>query len=294
MRVLIAGSSGFIGSALKEALIKDGHEVVSLVRREPSVNEVRWQPELGYVDCKAIGSIDAAINLAGETIFGRWTPKKKLQILNSRIQSTRTLAVALSAMSARPAVFVSASGVNYYGDRGDEELSESSGIGNGFLAEVCGQWEAAANPAVDAGIRVVTPRMGVVLSGSGGSLKKMLLPFRMGLGARFGSGKHFMSWITLHDSVAAYRFAMSHLSLSGPVNFTTPNSVRNRDFTAMLASVLKRPAILSIPRFALRAAFGDAADELLLSSVRVKSSRLTAAGFTFQYPELGAALRSEV
>ncbi len=294
MRVLIGGASGFIGTSLKRALEESGHSVVSLVRREPQPNEVRWQPATGYIDSENLGQIDAAVNLAGEGIFGRWTPAKKSRILKSRVDSTRTLATALAELNPLPQVFVSASGANYYGDRGDEELTEESGVGTGFLAEVCAEWEAAAKPAADAGIRVIKPRMGIVLGGDGGSLEKMLLPFRLGLGAKIGNGQQYMSWIAVDDAIAAYKFVIAHETPSGPVNFTSPNPVTNRVFTATLAKVLRRPAFVSIPAFALRAILGEAADELLLSSVRVTSSKLEPAGFEFGYPHLEAALHKVI
>jgi len=294
MRVLIGGASGFIGTSLKRALEESGHSVVSLVRREPQPNEVRWQPATGFIDTENIGTIDAAVNLAGEGIFGRWTPAKKSRILKSRVDSTQTLATALATLNPRPKSFISASGANYYGDRADEELSEANGVGTGFLAEVCEEWEAAARPAADAGIRVVSPRMGIVLGGDGGSLEKMLLPFRLGLGAKLGTGRQYMSWIAVADAIAAYSFVIAHETLSGPVNFTSPNPVTNSVFTATLARVLKRPAFFSIPAFALRAVLGEAADELLLSSVRVTSSKLETVGFKFSYPHLEAALRQVI
>jgi uncharacterized protein (TIGR01777 family) len=289
MRILIAGASGFIGTALRKALEADGHSCVVLVRREPQQNEARWQPAAGFIDTENVGPIDAAINLSGEGIFGRWTSTKKSGILGSRVDSTRTLATAIAAFNPLPTVFVSASGANYYGDRGDEELSEESGIGKGFLAEVCAQWESATQPAADAGIRVVNPRMGIVL-GNGASLKKMLTPFRLGLGARLGNGSQYMSWIAVDDAISAYKCVLEN-NISGPVNFTSPNPVRNSEFTKVLARVLKRPAFLAVPAFVLRAILGEAADELLLSSVRVTRSRLEETGFKFAYPNLEEALR---
>lgn len=291
MRILIAGASGFIGTTLSKALAADGHEVIALVRREPMENEVRWEPSSGSIDAEKLGDVDAAINLSGEGIFGRWTDAKKSRILNSRVKSTRTLATALGSLNSLPSVFISASGANYYGDRGDEELSEESGVGTGFLAEVCREWEAATAPAAEVGIRVVTPRMGIVLSGKSGPLKIMSLPFRYGLGAKLGNGKQYMSWIAIDDAISAYKFVLAQDSISGSVNFTSPNPERNSEFTSVLAKVMMRPSFLFVPAFALRAVLGEAAEELLLSSVRVTSSRLEAAGFRFGYPNLEAALR---
>lgn len=291
MKVLIAGASGFIGKALASSLVSSGHEVVRLVRREAGQGEIRWRPDDGFVDSAGLDGIDAAVNLAGENIFGRWTKTKKTTILQSRLTATRTLAASLAELKPSPEVLVSMSGVNYYGDRGDEELEEGSGKGMGFLADVCAEWEGATAAAGNAGIRVVNPRMGIVLGRDGGALQKMLLPFKLGIGGKIGSGEQYMSWIAADDAIGAIEFALVTRDLSGPVNFASPYPVRNKDFTRVLANVLNRPAFFTVPAFALRMVMGEAADELLLSSTRVSKSKLSIAGFRFAYPRLEAALR---
>ncbi|MGI8923488.1 MAG: TIGR01777 family oxidoreductase [Fimbriimonadales bacterium] len=291
MKVVMSGASGLIGAALAEALASDGHEVVPLVRRQAGPGEARWDPENGYVDLEGVRGVHAAVHLAGENVVGRWTAAKKQRILRSRQQGTRTLAEALTGLDPRPRVLLSASGVNYYGDRGDEVLTEKSAPGEGFLAGVCREWEAATAPATSAGIRVANLRLGVVLSGKGGAIAKMRLPFGLGLGGRIGSGRQWMSWIALDDAVAAFRHALSADTLSGPVNTTSPNPVTNAEFTRTLARALRRPTFLAVPAFALRIAFGQMADESLLSSVRAVPLSLLESGFQFRYPSLDAALR---
>ncbi len=290
VKVAMSGASGLIGAALAEALASDRHEVVPLVRREAGRGEARWDPEHGAVDLEGIRGVDAAVHLAGENVVGRWTAAKKQRILRSRQQGTRTLAEALAALDPTPRVLLSASGISYYGDRGDEVQTEDSAPGVGFLVDVCRAWEAATEPAARAGIRVVNLRLGVVLSGKGGALAKMRLPFMMGLGGRIGSGRQWMSWIALDDAVAAFRHALATDSLSGPVNATSPNPVTNAEFTRTLARALRRPASLAVPAFALRLAFGQMADESLLSSVRAVPLRLQESGFQFRYDSLDAAL----
>ena len=292
VRVLISGASGFLGTALTSALVDNGHEVVKLVRREPGKGEVLWRPAEGFIDTQHLQRIDAAVNLAGENIFGRWNDNKKAKILVSRRDATQTIAKCLATFRPLPKVLVSMSGVNYYGDRGGEELDESSSKGKGFLADVCEIWEASAQPARDAGVRVVHPRMAVVLDKEGGALQKMLLPFKLGLGGKFGNGNQYMSWIALHDAIAAIVFALSNEKLAGPVNFSSPNPVPNKDFASTLARTLHRPAFATVPAFALRAVLGrQAADELLLGSTRVSKSKLTDAGFQFTSPDLKSALQ---
>lgn len=291
MRLLISGASGLIGSALVRAVPADW-EVVRLVRTPPGAGEVRWDPEGGAIDVGAVGAIDAAVHLAGESIAGRWTEAKKQRIRDSRVKGTRLLARTLAGMSPAPGVLLSASAVGIYGDRGDEVLTEDSPHGTGFLPEVGSAWEEAAQPAAEAGIRVVCMRMGVVLAREGGALARMLPPFRLGLGGSLGGGRQWMSWIALADVTAAMLHLLEAESLSGPVNLTAPNPVTNREFTRTLARVLGRPAFLSVPAFALRLAFGEMADEALLASTRVLPRRLLDSGFTFRHPELEGALRA--
>jgi len=291
MRLLISGASGLIGSALVRAL-PAGWEVARLVRRSPGAGEVRWDPDGGTIDVGAMGRIDAAVHLAGESIAGRWSEEKKQRIRNSRVQGTSLLARTLAGMSPAPGVLLSASAVGIYGDRGDEVLTEDSPPGTGFLPEVGRAWEQAAQPAAEAGIRVVCLRMGVVLAREGGALARMLPLFRLGLGARLGSGRQWMSWIALADATAAMLHLLQADSVSGPVNLTAPNPVTNREFTLTLARVLRRPALLSVPALALRVVFGEMADEALLASTRVVPRRLLDSGFSFQHAELEAALRA--
>jgi uncharacterized protein (TIGR01777 family) len=297
MKVLVSGSHGLVGSALAESLQADGHTVVRLVRsRSAGADEVSWDPEGGSIDSAALerAAVDAVVHLAGENIAaGRWTPEQKARLRDSRVKGTRTVAEAIAALERPPRVLVAASAIGYYGDRGDEVLTEDSRPGTGFLAEVSRQWEAAATPAAEAGIRVVNARIGVVLSTKGGALPKLLTPFRLGVGGPFGSGKQWMSWISLDDVIAALRHALDSAALHGPVNLTAPAPIRNRDLARALGKALSRPAFLPTPAFALRMIMGsEMADALLLASQRVEPRRLTKTGFKFTHPELDEALRS--
>lgn len=295
MRILVSGSSGLVGSALVPALGEAGHAVGRLVRPGASLRpgDVAWDPAEGTIDRAALEGADAVVHLAGESIFGRWTAGKKRRIVESRVPATALLAGALAALARRPRVFVSASGAHFYGDRGTEVLTEASPTGQGFLAETCRAWEAAAQPAVRAGIRVVQLRSGIVLTRHGGVLGVMLLPFGLGLGGPLGNGRAYWSWIALPDTIRMIRFAVETDLLVGPVNAATPNPVTNAEFSGILARVLHRPAWLRVPPFALRLVFGrDAADELMLSSTRLAPARLAASGFEFRYPELESALRA--
>jgi uncharacterized protein (TIGR01777 family) len=244
------------------------------------------------IPAKLVSGYDAVIHLSGENVAGRWSEAKKKRIRDSRVVSTQNLAWALGEAQVRPAAFVCASAVGYYGDRGDETLTEQSGPGEGFLAEVCREWEAAAARVSEAGIRVVNLRIGIVLSPDGGALKQMLLPFRLGLGGRIGSGRQWWSWIHVADLVGAVEHALQSDALRGAVNLTAPTPVTNRDFTKALAEALHRPAVLPIPAFAARLAFGELADEGLLASARVAPKNLIQSGFVFQFPELRPALKS--
>jgi uncharacterized protein (TIGR01777 family) len=290
--VLISGASGLIGSALVGALESGGNQVLRLVRRGPKrANEVPWDP-MRPVPPRLASGFAAVIHLSGESVAGRWTEAKKRRIRDSRVVSTENLARALALAEHPPSVLVCASAIGYYGDRGDQILTESSAAGEGFLPAVCREWEAAAEAAGAAEIRVVHLRIGVVLSGRGGALQEMLPPFRWGLGGRIGSGRQWWSWIHIDDLVAAVADILKNSELRGAVNMVSPNPVSNREFTQTLAYVLRRPALLALPDFALRAAFGRFAKEGLLASARVLPEQLSQAGFEFRYPALEVALQS--
>ncbi len=294
MIIAITGSSGLVGSALIRALEADGHLVRPIVRRPPrdGKHEIRWDPAAGMIDATEMAIVDAVVHLAGENIAAhRWTRPFKDRILSSRVRGTSLLCETLAGLASRPAVLVSASAIGYYGDRGDEPLDESSPPGDGFLCEVCQQWEAATVPARDADIRVVNLRIGFVLSQRGGGLAKMLTPFRLGLGGVIGSGDQYMSWIAIDDLVRVIQFALAAAAVAGPVNAVTPTPVTNREFTKTLGRTLRRPTLCPMPAFAARLAFGEMADEMLLCSARVEPHALAAAGFAFEYPQLEPALR---
>jgi uncharacterized protein (TIGR01777 family) len=292
VQIAITGSTGLIGKALVRALRDEGLTVIRLVRRPATAeDEVRWDP-FGEVDSAALEGVDAVVHLAGAGIGDhRWTESYKRQVRDSRVEGTRTLARALAGLDRRPAVFVSGSAVGYYGDTGDAAVDESGPSGEGFLAALCRDWEAAAQPAVDAGIRVVHPRTGLVLSREGGLLGKMLPLFRLGLGGRLGSGRQWMSWITVADQVAALRFLI-HDGLSGPVNLTAPEPVTNSAFTSAVGRAVHRPTPFIVPAPALRLALGEFADEGALVSQRVLPDRLAKAGFVFRHPDIDTALAS--
>lgn len=291
MNVLISGASGLVGTALADALTGAGHQVTRLTRSTSVTHEVFWDPLAGKLDPSALTGTDAAVHLAGESIAGRWTAAKKKAIRESRVAGTRTLCTALAAMNVRPKVLVSASAIGFYGNRGDEALTESSPPGKGFLPEVCQAWEDETKIATAAGIRTVLLRIGVVLSAKGGALKKMLTPFKLGLGGVIGDGKQYMSWIALDDLVSAILFALNTETLRGPINAVAPHPATNRAFTKTLGRVLARPTIFPMPAFAARLAFGEMANDLLLGSTRVKPARLEQAAFSFKYPELEGAMR---
>ena len=293
MKVAVTGSSGLIGSALVPFLTSGGHEVRRAVRRKPGgEGEVRWDPAKGEIDTTALEGVDAVVHLAGENVAGgRWTDARKARLRDSRIESTRLLAGALASLKRRPKVLVSASAVGYYGDRGAEWMTESSPPGDDFLARLAVDWEAAASPAVDAGIRVAHPRIGVVLSPAGGALGKLLLPFRLGLGGVVGPGTQYMSWVAIDDVVAGLHHALVDETLSGPFNLVAPEPVTNRAFTKILGGVLGRPTVAPVPAFALKAALGEMADATLLASTRARPDRLGSSGYRFRFPELDGALR---
>lgn len=289
MRIAITGASGLIGSALVPALESDGHEVLRLVRREAEEpGEVSWDPESGIVDTAALGGIGAVVHLAGESIGQRWTSATKQRVLDSRVSGTRAIAQAVATLDPTP-VLVSASAIGYYGNRGDETLTESSPRGTGFLADVVEAWEQAAQPARDAGARVVHLRQGIVLARRGGALQRLLTPFKLGVGGRVGSGRQWWSWIGLEDVVRAYQFVLE-AQVEGPVNLTAPNPATNADLVKALGRALGRPAVLPLPSFAVSIAFGQMGREMLLEGQRVLPERLTEAGFTFAHPSLDEAL----
>ena len=291
MRILVSGSSGLVGSALVPFLTTSGHSVTRLVRSAPGKEEGRWDPAAGTIDAGGLEGHDAVVHLAGENIAERWTPERKARIKDSRVKGTRLLAETLGRLAQPPKVLVAASAIGYYGDRGDALLREDSTSGSGFLAEVAREWEAATAAAATKGIRVVNLRIGVVLSPRGGALAKMLLPFKLGLGGVVGSGKQHWSWVAIDDLLGSILFALNTDTLKGPVNAVSPKPVTNYEFTKTLGRVLKRPTIFPMPASAARFAFGEMADELLLSSTRVDPTKLVAAGYQFRFPELEGALR---
>lgn len=294
MLVVIAGASGLLGSALAASLRSDGHQVRRLVRRAArGDDEAAWEPARGRMDPAALAGADAVVALSGAGIGDRrWSGEYKQTLRDSRLEPTGLLAHTLAAMPSPPKVFLSASAVGYYGDTGDATVDESAPAGEDFLARLVVDWEAETAPAAAAGVRVVMLRTGIVLSRHGGALAQMLPIFTAGLGGRLGSGRQWMSWITLADHVAALRHLLEDAEVSGPVNITAPNPVRNAEFTATLARALHRPAVLAVPAFALRLRFGEFAGEGLLAGQRVIPARLRDSGFTFAHPELGGALQA--
>lgn len=293
MHILVTGSTGLIGSALVSHLESEGHRVTKLVRSEPRDDRcVQWDPDGGAIDATGLTGLDGVVHLGGENLAsGPWTAAKKEAIRRSRVASTDLLARTLSGLPEPPKVFACASAVGYYGDRGDAVVTEERATGTGFLAVVCQDWEVAMRPAVEAGIRVVNMRFGLVLSPEGGALGKMLLAFRMGFGGHVGNGRQYVSWISIDDTIRAIRCILSSDSLVGPVNVMTPNPVTNHEFAKALGHVLHRPSICHVPKFVVRGVMGQAADELLLTSCRAIPKRLQEAGFQFDYPNLEDALR---
>lgn len=293
MNILVTGASGLIGTALVSSLTSSGHEVTRLVRGQPTSGgkAAQWDPVAGSIDAGALEGVDAVVHLAGENIAERWTAAKKTRIRDSRVKGTQLLCETLTRLSSPPKVLVSASAIGYYGDRGEETLTDDSPPGRGFLPEVCRAWEAATEPARQQGLRVVQLRLGVVLSVAGGALAKMLPPFRLGLGGVLGSGRQYMSWIALDDVVGTLQHAVVTDALQGPTNAVAPRAVTNQEFTKTLGKVLGRPTAMPLPAFAARLMFGEMADELLLASARVQPTKLLASGYQFRYPELAEALR---
>jgi len=295
MNLLVTGSTGLIGSALVPYLVEKEHSVTRMVRAVPRANEIRWDPVSGALDAADVEGFDAVVHLAGENIAGgRWTAEVKRRIRDSRVQGTRLLATLLARLHQPPKAFICASAIGYYGDRGQEVLREDSPPGRGFLADVCREWEEAARPAAEEGIRLVHLRIGLVLSAAGGALAKMLLPFRLGVGGRIGSGAQYWSWITLDDLVRIIDFSLLDRTWSGPVNAVAPCPVTNLEFTRTLGRVLARPTIFPLPAFAARMALGEMANDLLLASARVEPTKLLASGFEFLNPVLEPALRKVI
>lgn len=293
MKILVSGSHGLVGTALAKSLEPQGHEIVRLVRYLPgSESEIEWNPDRYSIAIARLEGLDSVVHLAGESIAeGRWSEEKKRRIRDSRVKGTKLLSDALANLERPPKSLICASAIGYYGNRGDELLTEESSPGSDFLSKVCVEWEEATQLAAEKGIRVVNARFGIILSKDGGALAKMLTPFRLGIGGRVGSGKQWMSWIALDDVVGGIVYALANESLRGPVNFVAPNPVRNSEFTKALGRVLSRPTLFPIPEFGVRLAFGEMADALLLSSQRVEPQRLNKAGFQFQYTQLESALR---
>ena len=292
MKVLISGATGMIGSALTRELESKGHQTTRLTRSPGSADDVGWDPSAGEIDASRLEGVDAVVHLAGESIAeGRWTAERKRRILESRRQGTGLLARTIANLSEPPGVMVGASAVGYYGDRGNELLREDSGPGNNFLAEVCQVWEKAADPAREAGIRVVHTRFGVVLSPKGGALGTTLPIFKLGGGGRIGSGRQYWSWVALDDVVGSIIHALENDSVEGPVNVGSPDPLTNAEYTKVLGKVLNRPTVFPLPAPAARLMLGEIADELLLASARMEPAKLKETGYEFRYPELEAALR---
>jgi len=291
-RILVSGVSGPIGAALLPSLSSSGWSVVRLVRGAAAGNgQIAWDP-LKPLPPEEVSGFDAVIHLAGESIFGRWTNEKKKKIRDSRVAGTLNLSQALAQAAEKPKVFVCGSAIGYYGNRGDEPLTEESAPGSGLLAEVCQQWEEATTPAVHADIRTAHLRTGIVLSPKGGALGAMLLPFKLGLGGRTGSGHQWQSWIHVQDMVGAIHHILKNDLIQGPVNMVAPAPVRNAEFARTLASVLSRPAIFPLPALAVKLAFGEMGEELLLSSQKVEAGKLISTGYPFRYRELRASLEA--
>jgi uncharacterized protein (TIGR01777 family) len=292
--VAVSGSSGLLGSAIGSTLGQRGWTVRRLVRRSAGAGEISWNPSSGRLDPADLEGVDAVVHLSGEPVGARWTPARKLRIRESRVESTRLLSETLDRLSHPPAVLISASAIGVYGDRGDEILTEAADLGpesGDFLASVVRDWEAAAEPARGAGVRVVHPRFGIVLSSRGGALRQLLPAFRWGAGARMGDGSQWMSWISLDDAAGAVEHCLENGDVKGPVNVTAPEPVTNREFTRVLGQVLSRPARLRIPASVLRLALGEMAAGTVLASARVVPAKLLASGYQFRHVSLAQALR---
>lgn len=293
MRIAVTGTHGLIAGHLIPALEAAGHDVTALVRGPAGPGQVHWDPDAGELDPADLVGIDAVIHLAGVGIFRRWSADHKRRLLDSRVKGTSLLAGRLAGLDRKPAVLLSGSAVGYYGDRGDEILTEESSSGGGFLADLCRQWEAATEPAVSAGIRTVLLRSGIVQAGDGGALRPQLPIFKLGVGARLGSGRQWTSWITIDDEVGGILHALGADDLSGPINLTAPEPATNRTYTRVLGRVLHRPAVLAVPGPAIRAVLGaQMADEMLLGGQRALPAALERSGYPFRHPDLAGGLRA--
>ncbi|HYJ92311.1 MAG TPA: TIGR01777 family oxidoreductase [Pyrinomonadaceae bacterium] len=296
MKILITGATGLIGSALQKSLRDGGHDLLLASRKPPkNDNFIQWDVSEGFAEPEKLEGVHAVIHLAGENLSGlRWTDEKKKAIRDSRILGTRNVVDTISNLKQRPQILIAASAVGFYGDRGDDIMTETSSPGKNFLADVCREWEAESRRAEDSGIRTVLLRTGIVLSKDGGALGTMLTPFKFGLGGVVGSGKQWMSWISLDDQIAVINYALENENIRGAVNSVSPNPVTNEEFTKAMGEVLYRPTIIPIPEFAVHLAFGEMGDALLLDSTRVIPKRLEEAGFKFKYPDLKKALQHAV
>lgn len=296
MKVLITGASGLIGQALQKSFAERGYELLLASRKDPQDEQhIQWDIETGFAEPEKLEGIDAVVHLAGENVSGlRWTEEKKKAIRDSRVLGTRNVVDAISNLKNKPKVFIASSAIGFYGERGDEAVTESSAAGDNFLAEVSKAWESESRRAEDAGIRTVLLRTGIVLSKDGGALAAMMTPFKLGVGGVVGSGKQWMSWISLDDQIAVINYAIENENLRGAVNAVSPNPVTNQEFTKTLGEVLYRPTFLPLPEFAVSMIFGEMGDTLLLASTKVLPKRLEDAGFEFKYPELKAAIEHAV
>lgn len=296
MKILITGATGLVGKALQKSFAEKGHEMLLASRSEPKApNQIQWTVEDGFAEPERLEGIDAVVHLAGESVSGlRWTDEKKKAIRDSRVLGTRSVVEAISKLKDRPKVLVAASAIGFYGERGDEEVNESSTAGHGFLADVAREWEAEARRAEDAGVRTVLLRTGMVLSKDGGALATMLLPFKMGVGGVVGSGKQWMSWISLDDHVAVINYVIENENIRGAVNAVSPQPVTNEEFTKAMGDVLYRPTFIPLPEFAVSMLMGEMGDALLLTSTKVLPKRLLDAGFEFDHRELKPALEHAI
>lgn len=296
MKILISGASGLVGTTLLPKLRSNGHQIVTLVRKaSDNVSEICWDTQKGISNLDQLGDVDAVIHLAGESVGdARWTEEKKRKIRDSRVNGTKVLCDSLLKLKNLPKTFISASAVGIYGNRGNEVITEESTLGSDFLAKVGIEWEKASDELKDKGVRVLYARLGIVISKKGGALEKMLLPFKLGLGGRLGSGNQYMSWIAIDDVVKSIEFLVSNESLSGAFNITAPNPVTNKEFTKTLGAILSRPAILPIPDFALKLALGEFAEIALLASQKVIPYKLERAGYIFSFSDIESALRHEL
>ena len=296
MRVLITGASGLVGRELQKSFAAKGYDMLLASRSEPADEQhIQWTVEEGFAEPEKLEGLDAVVHLAGENVSGlRWTEEKKRSIRDSRVLGTRNVVTAISKLKNRPKVFVASSAIGFYGERDDEEITESSAAGDNFLAEVSKAWESESRRAEDAGIRTVLLRTGIVLTKEGGALGTMLTPFKLGVGGVVGSGKQWMSWISMEDHIAVINYVIENENIRGAVNSVSPNPVTNEEFTKTLGEVLYRPTFLPLPEFAVSMVFGEMGDALLLASTKVLPKRLEDAGFQFKYPQLKLAIEKAV